>query len=98
MTKKQTSKNGRHPSAGKLAKFTDVPNAPVPLNDTEYSRLEVLIAQSADSNIDLFNAAKDVGRLRMHLDSAEDELKRAKAQNIKIHAEMAPLLHRLPTV
>ncbi len=72
------------------------PTATSLLTEEEYARLEALISEAGDSNIDVYNAAREVGKLRLQLDSAEGELSRARQQNCKIHTEMAPLFQRLP--
>lgn len=103
MPKKQTAKNGRHPSAGQFAKFADAPFGPLSVD--ERSKLFDLIEEASASNHDLLDAGRGVDEARENLSQAAKRLKeaeermvKARQENSSIHALMDPLLRRLPTV
>lgn len=78
------------------ASKTSKKSATAPLKPEEWVELEKLIDSTGHKNLDLFNAAREVHRLRGELDSAEDELRRAASANAELRSKIAPLLHRMP--
>lgn len=86
----------KHTPKDKAVKAVKKPASNAPLNDEEWVELEKIICSTGDSNYDLFNAAREVRRLRNELSSAEDELNRATQANQEVCRKLAPLLQRMP--
>ena len=73
------------------------------LSDEESTRLYDLIDDAKESNHRLLRHAASLDACRdafeqakINVETAEAELAETRAENQRIHAEMAPLFHRLP--
>lgn len=74
------------------------PTIGAPLTPEELKKLRELTDAAAKSNLMLIEAGERVLHIRCALSGAEADYSTVRASNQKLHAEIAPLLHRLPTV
>lgn len=70
--------------------------SPQPLTPEEGELLHKLVDAAAIHNHDLVRAGIALDEARKRLREAESEYAEERAENQRIHAELAPLLHRLP--
>lgn len=76
-----------------------------PLSVDDFTTLHDLLQDAHDSNLRLVSDGQDLENARCRLRVAEAELRAAelvmtdeRERNANIHTQLAPLLHRLPTV
>lgn len=76
-----------------------------PLSSDEYSTLNDLLMDAHSSNLRLAGCGSDLEDARRKLRFIEAELRAAeqcmaeeRVRNSNLHTQLAPLLHRLPTV
>ncbi len=84
-------KNGKK-AAGKAATQRE------PLTQDEIKLLHDLITEAEKGNHNLVEQGHAVEHLRMCVRQAEAGFEAARKHAAEIHAKIAPLLHRLPTV
>lgn len=100
-TKTKTASTKKSPSLRTLCRqFLAAlkPTANAPLSPEEFKKLHDLVEQATKSNHDLIGCGEFVNKIRCALSAAEADLITSRTDNQKLHAEIAPLLNRLPTV
>jgi hypothetical protein len=74
------------------------PSASEPLSLEEHQKLHELVEIANKSNHELVEHGFKVNQCREMLKEAEAKLAATRKENQAIHADIAPLFHRLPTV
>lgn len=69
-----------------------------PLNREEFALLSKLVGEASESNKRLVEFALDLSTSQKALDEAETQYADEMAMNADIHAQLAPLFHRLPAL
>jgi crotonobetainyl-CoA:carnitine CoA-transferase CaiB-like acyl-CoA transferase len=74
-----------------------------PLTEAEHDTLHDLIAEACASNHTLAHAGHDLEQARVAMtnaahaqDAAHKSMAEAREESVRVHAQIAPLLHRLP--